>query len=84
MQIVSFTVARNNLKALLDSVLNNFEPTAITRRNGEAVVLVPLSEWNRWSETEHLKASGNNHKKLLNSISDHKKGKIFKKKLIDE
>ncbi len=84
MQIVSFTEARNNLKAIMDAVCNNYEPTAITRRNGEPIVMIPLSEWNALDETAYLKSSKKNHEILMHSIREVDEGKTSKKKLIEE
>ena len=35
MRIVSFTEARNSLKAVLDNVINDADTTVITRRDAE-------------------------------------------------
>ena len=44
MQVVSFTEARNNLKSVLDQVVNDADCTIITRRDAEdAVVILPCS-----------------------------------------
>ena len=39
MKIVSFTEARNSLKALLDSVANDADAAIITRRDSEDAVM---------------------------------------------
>lgn len=84
MQIISYTEARNNLKEIMDMVCADFEPTAITRRNGEPVVMLPLSTWNQLDETMYLKSSSKNHSKLMKAIKEVEQGKILKKKLIEE
>lgn len=45
MQAVSLSQARVSLMELVDRVVADKTPIAITRKRGEGVVLVPESEW---------------------------------------
>jgi antitoxin YefM len=40
MRIISFTDARNGLKAVLDTVVNDADTTVITRRDSEDAVVL--------------------------------------------
>lgn len=46
MRVVSFTEARNGLKAVLDSVVNDADTTIITRRDSEDAVVMSLDYYN--------------------------------------
>ena len=54
MQTVTYSDARENLKAVLDKVVADRAPTLITRQRGENVVLISASEWAGMEETLHL------------------------------
>ena len=84
MKIVSFTEARNGLKALLDGVVNDADTTVITRRNSEDAVVMSLDYYNSLMETVHLLRSPANAEHLNQSIAQFKAGKVTQKELIDE
>jgi prevent-host-death family protein len=50
MKIVSFTEARNGLKAVLDGVVNDADTTVITRRDSEDAVVMSLDYYNSLME----------------------------------
>lgn len=68
MDIVTFTDARANLKALMDKVADDRAPVVIHRRDAESMVLVSLAEWNSIQETLHLLSSPRNAARLLGAI----------------
>jgi len=84
MKIVSFTEARNSLKAVLDSVLDDADTTIITRRDSEDAVVMSLDYFNSLMETVHLLRSPSNAEHLNRSIAQYKAGKVTKRDLIDE
>lgn len=45
MQVISMTEARNNLKAVFDSVYNDHEEVIIHRKGKENVVVIPFEEY---------------------------------------
>ena len=51
MQAVSYSEARENLKAMIDKVVADRAPIAITRQRGEGAVLISESEWASIEET---------------------------------
>ena len=81
MQVVSMTEARNNLKAVFDSVYNDHEEVIIHRKNCENVVVISLNEYNSMKETNYLLSSPNNAKHLRESIEQLKDGQVVEKKL---
>ncbi|WLD57970.1 type II toxin-antitoxin system prevent-host-death family antitoxin [Salinispirillum sp. LH 10-3-1] len=84
MKIVSFTEARNGLKAVLDSVVNDADTAVITRRDSEDAVVMSLDYYNSLMETVHLLRSPANAEHLNRSIEQFKAGKVTPRDLMDE
>ncbi|HJS13887.1 MULTISPECIES: type II toxin-antitoxin system Phd/YefM family antitoxin [Rheinheimera] len=84
MRIVSFTEARNSLKAVLDSVVNDADTAVITRRDAEDAVVMSLDYYNSLMETVHLLRSPANAEHLNRSIAQFKAGQVTQRDLIDE
>lgn len=84
MRIVSFTEARNGLKAVLDGVVNDADTTVITRRDSEDAVVMSLDYYNSLMETVHLLRSPANAEHLNRSIAQYRAGKVSQRDLIDE
>ncbi|RZQ20609.1 type II toxin-antitoxin system prevent-host-death family antitoxin [Vibrio vulnificus] len=84
MRIISFTEARNSLKAVLDAVVNDADTTVITRRDSEDAVVMSLDYYNSLMETVHLLRSPANAEHLNRSIAQFKVGKVTQRDLIDE
>lgn len=84
MRIVSFTEARNSLKAVLDSVVNDADTAVITRRDAEDAVVMSLDYYNSLMETVHLLRSPANAEHLNRSIAQFEAGQVTQRDLIDE
>ncbi|MBA4009753.1 MAG: prevent-host-death protein [Erythrobacter sp.] len=82
MDVISYSEARKNLKSVMDKVVADHSEAIITRRNGEAVVMVSLSEWNSILETEHLLRSPENARRLRESIAQLDRGEVVERDLI--
>lgn len=83
MQTMSFTETRANLKAVIDRVVADKVPVAITRQRGEGVVMVSASEWASIEETLYLLQSPKNAERLLASIVELDAGKGEEHELIE-
>lgn len=68
MQSFSFSDTRANLKAVMDRVVADRAPIAITRSRAEGVVMISASEWASIEETLHLLRSPENARRLLEAI----------------
>ncbi|MFT7389444.1 MAG: antitoxin YefM [Candidatus Endobugula sp.] len=84
MKLISFTDARNGLKAVLDTVVNDANTTVITRRNSADAVVMSLDYDNSLMETVHLLKSPQNASHLNKSIEQYKPGKITQRGLLVE
>ena len=64
MEPVPATKLRNELSRTLDKVTKDRAPVMITRRRGEALVLMALADYESISETMHLLSTPANAKRL--------------------
>ncbi len=84
MKIISFTEARNSLKAVLDGVTNDADTTVITRRDAEDAVVMSLDYYNSLMETVHLLRSPANAEHLNKSIAQYKAGNTSEREPMDD
>jgi antitoxin YefM len=82
MNVVNYTDARQNLKAIMDRVVADVTEIVVTRQKGEAVVMVSLTEWNSINETLHLLSSPKNAERLLTAIRELQEGRGTEHELI--
>lgn len=75
MDAISYTQARAQLAKTMDKVHRDHAPVIITRRNGPAVVMVSLQDYNAWEETAYLLRSPANARALAESIEEVEAGK---------
>ncbi len=83
MKVINFSVARNNLKTVLDQVVQDADYTVIKRRDSEDAVVMSLETFNSFMETVHLLKSPANAAHLAKSIKQFEKGKYKQRDLID-
>lgn len=74
MKVVSFSEARNSLKAVLDRVVEDADYTIVTRHDAEDVVVMSLESFNSLMETVHLLKSPANAAHLARSIAQYRAG----------
>ena len=84
MTVINYTEARNNLKSVLDGVVNDADYTVISRRDAEDTVVMSLDYFNSMQETLYLLRSPNNAEHLRKSIAQYRDGKVKERELIDE
>jgi antitoxin YefM len=84
MRVVNFSDARNNLKSVLDRVVEDADYTVITRRDSEDAVVMSLETFNSYVETFHLLRSPANAAHLAKSIEQYKNGNVQERELMDE
>jgi antitoxin YefM len=84
MKVVNFSEARNQLKSVLDQVVNDADYTIISRRDADDAVVMSLDHFNGLMETVHLLKSPANVAHLSKSIKQYREGKIKQYGLTDD
>jgi len=84
MRVVTFSEARNKLKAILDQVVNDADYTVITRRDAEDAVVMSLDYFNSLLETVYLLKSPANAAHLEESIAQYRQGQTTERDLLNE
>ena len=84
MRVVNFSEARNQLKRVLDQVIEDSDCTIITRRDAEDAVVMSLDHFNGLMETVYLLKSPANAAHLAESIDQYHRGRIREHNLIDD
>ncbi len=83
MQVVNFTEARNNLKRVLDEVVEDADYTVINRRDASDTVVMSLHSFNSLMETVHLLKSPANLAHLEKSITQYQQDRATEHPLTD-
>ena len=84
MQVVTFSEARNNLKTILNRVVEDADCTIITRRDAEDAVVMSLDYYNSLMETLYLLKTPANAAHLQKSIEQFRQGKVTPRELIND
>lgn len=83
MDVLTYSETRANLKDVMDKVVEDRAPVVITRKRGEAVVMVSLADWNAMEETLHLLSSPKNAARLTDAIRQLEAGEGAARDLIE-
>ena len=83
MNVVNFSDARNNLKDVIDRVVQDADVTVITRRDAPNAVLMSLDHYNSLLETVHQLSSPANAAHLARSLTQLRAGHDQARDLID-
>ncbi len=83
MKVVTYSHARNALKSVLDSVVQDADVTIISRRDAEGdAVLMSLDSYNSIMETLYLTSNPANAAALASSIAQDKAGQAQARALL--
>ena len=83
MRIISFSEARNNLKQVIDQVVDDADVAVISRRDSPDAMVMSLETFNSWMETVHLLKTPANAAHLDKSIQQLRKGKTRMRALVE-
>lgn len=83
-KIISFSEARNNLKTVLDHLVEDADYTIITRRDAEDAVVMSLEYFNSLLETVYLLKSPANAAHLERSIAQFREGEVLEHDLLSD
>ncbi|OYQ78770.1 prevent-host-death protein [Ignatzschineria sp. F8392] len=84
MHIFTYSDARNNLKSVLDTVVNDADVAFITRKEGGHAVIMGQEHYDSLMETLYLLSSPNNANRLTESIAQLRSGKKVERDLIED
>lgn len=83
MNVLTYSDTRARLREVMDRVVDDHDPVVITRRSGEAVVMVSLADWQAMEATAYLTASPANAEHLAASMREADEGKLEEHDLIE-
>lgn len=84
MNIITYSHARNALKAVLDAVVRDVDVTIISRRDAEGdAVVMSLAHYNSLMETLHLLSTPANARALARAIGQDRAGQAQPRGLLD-
>jgi len=83
MRIINFSEARNHLKKVIDSVVEDADYAVISRRDAPDAVVMSLDTFNSMIETVHLLKTPANAAHLARSIKQFRRGQTRTRKLAD-
>ncbi len=75
MDTITYSDARANLAKTMDRVCDEHAPVIITRKNGGAVVMLSLRDYEGLEETAYLSSSPANARRLLESVEEMASGR---------
>lgn len=78
MDTISVNKFRDNLKSVVEQVISKHEPLKVTRRAGEAFVVMSADDWEREQETLHVLQSKNLMQQVADSLATHTRGQGYK------
>jgi antitoxin YefM len=82
MQAVSFSELRKDMKHIMDMTKDRHEPTIITRKQGNMVIM-SLEDYNALEETAYILSSPKNAQRILASLAELREGKGQEHELIE-
>ncbi|GAA2039126.1 YoeB-YefM toxin-antitoxin system antitoxin YefM [Catenulispora yoronensis] len=83
MRTLTFSDTRAHFAETLNKVVDDREPVIVTRANREAVVIMPLDEYESMRETLYLLRSPANARRLFHAIEEMESGGGQVRELID-
>ena len=82
MQAVSFSELRKDMKHIMDMTKDRHEPTIITRKQGNMVIM-SLEDYNSLEETAYILSNPKNAQRVLASLAELREGKGQEHELIE-
>lgn len=71
MDTVSVNQFRDNLKTFVEQAISTHTPIKVTRRTGEAFVVMSADDWEREQETLYVLQNSNLMKQIADSTTTH-------------
>lgn len=77
MDTVTVNRFRDNLKAFVEQVVSSHTPLKVTRRSGEAFVVMSADDWEREQETLYVLQNSSLMQQIGDSLATHKQGQGY-------
>lgn len=77
MDTISVNKFRDNLKSVVEQVIDRHEPLKVTRRAAEAFVVISADDWEREQETLHVLQSQSLMQQIAASLETHNRGQGY-------
>lgn len=74
MRSITYTAARETLATTMQSVCDDCEPVIITRKRDQAVVMISLDDYESMVETNYLRRSPANARRLQDAMDQLEAG----------
>ncbi|NMM42071.1 type II toxin-antitoxin system Phd/YefM family antitoxin [Pseudoalteromonas arctica] len=71
MDSISVNQFRDNLKAFVEQTVSEHEPIKVTRRAGDAFIVMSADDWEREQETLHVLQSNSLMQQIADSMKTH-------------
>ncbi len=75
--MLSVNQFRSNLKQYVDQAVDNHEPLQVSRKNGEAFVVMSLEDYEREQETLYVLSNSSLMGQIQESLQTYGKGKGY-------
>jgi antitoxin YefM len=75
MDTISVKKFRDNMKSVVEAVINRHEPLKVTRRAGDAFVVISADDWEREQETLYVLQNQSLMQQIATSLETHNSGK---------
>ncbi len=83
MLAVNYTNLRDNMKAYMDKVTDDYETVIVTRKNNKNVVMLSEEAYNNLMENVYIMGNKVNYDWLMESKSQLENGKVSIKNLVE-
>ena len=84
MLAVNYTNLRDNMKAYMDKVTDDYETMIVTRKNNRNIVMLSEESYNNLMENIHVLGNKSNYDWLMESKKQLEKGQFSTHELIEE
>jgi len=78
MDSISVNQFRDNLKRYVEQTVSQHEPIKVTRRAGDAFIVMSADDWEREQETLHVLQSNSLMQQISESMKTHTNNKGYK------
>ncbi len=83
MNVISFSELRQNMREVMNTVVDQHDPMIVTRQKEAPLVLMSLSDYNAIEETAYILSNPHNAEEILTAVARVRKGLAKPRELIN-